>query len=451
MRGTFCGDGREEGKGGQTSFNQKERPTVVTQTIDAPITLEHRAFVDYAFNHWLDCLKLGTKPSTLCLIGPPGIGKSSAAHDIAKRMQDYVRANPAIIFGPEGNTLPKAVKLLQNARADKTLTKDDIQALAFLLDFSSKLPEDLGGLPFRNGDFVDYCPQRWVGKLCEQYAFGVYVQDDLPAAPQAMQVAGRQAALERRVHEHLFTDAILIIVTGNRREDKASASTLPAHFRNSVTMLAIEPSLDEWKKWYLKQNGVDAIIAAFLSFKTDVFSETPKDSKDKLGAFATPRSWTALGRQFQTAKRAGVTVLLAIASGCVGKANALLFTGFVEVMNELVDPELVLDDAKKHMPEPLKTLDDPSKRCAMAASLGEHSAMRWKNRKGAARDKVPDDLLTALAWTSVAGDEYSAVGIQTFLDMGGDLTAIARMARRAKNDPVIGRLLDHVKSALLGV
>lgn len=64
---------------------------------------------------------------------------------------------------------------------------------------------------------------------------------------------------------------------------------------------------------------------------------------------------------------------------------------------------------------------------------------------------VPEKLLGALAWCSVAGDEYSAVGIQTFLDLGGNLTAIARMARKAKTDPVIGRLLDHVKVALLGV
>jgi hypothetical protein len=424
----------------------------MTTTIDAPITIEHQAFVEYAFNHWLDCLKSGAKPRTLCLLGPPGIGKSSAANDIAKRMADYVRANPLVIFGT--TKIEEALDLLAKERGlnREDLTEQDITALAYLLDFSSKLPEDLGGLPFRSDDgYVDYCPQRWVGKLCEKFAFGVYVEDDLPAAPQAMQVAGRQSALERRVHEHKFTDAVLVIVTGNRRQDKASAGTLPSHFRNSVTLLAIEPSLDEWKKWYGKQTGTDPVVPAFLSFKTELLSETPGESKDKLGAFATPRSWYSLGTQFATAQRCGDAMLLAVAAGCVGKANALTFCAFVEIRNNLANPEEVLDDPKAAMPDPLEMLDDPSKRCAMATALGERAAARWTKLKGAKRDEVPEKLLAALAWTSAAGDEYSAVGVQTFLDMGGNLTAIARMARKAKGDPVIGRLLDHVKSALLGV
>ena len=425
---------------------------MATETLDVPTTLEHSTFVEYAFNHWLDSLKAGVKPKTMCLLGPPGIGKSSTAYDIAKRMSNYVRANPEIIFGEGVNTLAKAVALLQKERNDKTLTDQDITSLAYLLDFSSKLPEDLGGLPFRTDDnFVDYCPQRWVGKLCERFAFGVYVEDDLPAAAQAMQVAGRQSALERRVHEHQFTDAILVIVTGNRREDKSSATTLPAHFRNSVTLLCIEPSLDEWKKWYAKQKGVDPVVAAFLTWKSESLSETPTESKDKLGAFATPRQWHSLGQQFGTAQRCGGEVLLAVASGLVGKGHALEFTAFVEIRNTLVEPDKVLDDPRGALPRPADVLDDPSKCVAMVTSLGECSAMRWKKRTGEARDRVPEQLLAALAHCSEAvGDEYCAVGVQTFLDLGGNLTAIARMARKAKTDPVIGRLLDHVKVALLG-
>lgn len=462
----------------------------MAETIDAPITLEHTAFVDYAFNHWLDSLKAGVRPKTLCLLGPPGIGKSSAAYAIEKRMTDYVRANPQIIFGVA--SLDQAVTLLEEERArelrgrvsfdlimknadrDKPLdtealdslievtvearlrlldplTKEDVKAVCEILDFSSKLPEDLGGLPFRNGDFVDYCPQRWVAKLCGKFSFGVYVQDDLPAAAQAMQVAGRQSALESRIHENRFADAILVVVTGNRREDKASAATLPSHFRNSVTLLAIEPGVDEWKKWYGAQRGVDPVVSSFLSWKPDLLSETPKDSKDKLGAFASPRQWHSLGLQFVTAQRCGDEVLLAVASGLVGKAIALEFCAFVEIRNTLVDPDEVLDNPQVAMPKPLDMLDEPSKRCAMATALGERAAHRWKKLKGKARDETPEKLLGALAWISQAGDEYSAVGVQTFLDLGGNLTAIARMARKAKTDPVIGRLLDHVKVALLGM
>lgn len=447
--------------------------------LDTPITLEHSEFVDYAFAHWLFCLENGIRPKTMCLLGPPGIGKSSAAYSIQEKMTAYVREHPELIFGV--STLKEAVALLEAERTEavrakhygevlegklspedyearvafvlerqEPLTEADVAAFAELLDFSSKLPEDLGGLPFRSADgFTDYCPQRWVAKLCGKYSFGVYVQDDLPAAPQAMQVAGRQSALENRIHQHRFADGVLVMVTGNRREDKASAGTLPSHFRNSVTLLSIEPSLKEWKAWYGKQKAVDPVVPAFLSWKPDYLSQTPGESKDKLGAFATPRQWFSLGQQFRAAKGCGDNVLDAVAAGLVGRGIALEFCGFVEIRSELPPPEKVLDDPKTYLAKPREILNEPSKRCAMATALGEHAAARWKKLKGEERNEVPGKLLTALAWAAEAGDEYSAVGVQTFLDQGGNLTAIARMARAAKGDPVVGRLLDHVKRALL--
>jgi len=431
---------------------------VESTDLDVPITLEHHTFVDYAFNHWLDSLKAGVPSKTLCLLGPPGIGKSSTAYDIRKRMEDYVRANPQIIFGVE--TVKEALKLLTELREEElgkaeskklpALTVEDIRGIAELLDFSSKLPEDLGGLPFRAPDnFVDYCPQRWVGRLSRKFAFGVYVEDDLAAAAQAMQTAGRQSALERRIHEHKFAPGILVMVTGNRREDRSAAATLPAHFRNSVCLISIEPSVDEWKKWYGKQRGCDPIIAAYLTWRPEDLSQLPKDN-DKMGAFATPRQWHSLGQQFKTAMRCGDAVLLAIAAGLIGKPRALDFVSFVEIKNTLVDPEKVFEDPQGALPKPVEMLDEPSKCIAMVCALGEIAAHRWKRKKGKVKDEAPEKLLRSLAWVCAAGDEYSAVGVQTFLDSGGNLTAIARVARDQRGDPIIGRLLDHVKSALLG-
>jgi len=128
----------------------------------------------------------------------------------------------------------------------------------------------------------------------------------------------------------------------------------------------------------------------------------------------------------------------------------MTFLGFVEVRNTLVDPETVFEDPEGALPKPQATLDEPSKCVAMVCALGEIAAQRWKQGKDKKKEQAPEKLLRALAWVSAAGDEYSAVGVQTFLDNGGNLTAIARVAREQRNDPVIGRLLDHVKSALLG-
>lgn len=398
--------------------------------VDAPITISFKQFVDYAFAHWLDSVEKGLPCKTLCLLGSPGIGKSSTAYALAKKMTDYVRANPDFLF------------------KDGAPDRDKIEAVCRILDFSSMLPEDLNGLPFRNGDMTEYCPQRWVHELVGDTAFGVVVQDDLPAAAPAMHTAGRQMALERRIHDHHFGPGILIIVTGNRREDKAGANTLPSHFRNSVTLLAIEPDLDEWKRWYGRQEAHDTIVAAFLTWQPGLFSKTPKD-EDKMGAYPTPRQWASLGRQFQGAKKAGTDVLFAVSSGCVGKPAATTFSAFVEVYASLPDPEKVLDNPRGMIPNPHDLLGTPDKQIAMTCALGDAAARRWKHGKGKDRDEAPVKLFKALAHVCDGAGEYSATGIQTFLDAGGNLTAIARVAKDYRSDREIGPLLDHVKDALL--
>ncbi len=317
------------------------------------------------------------------------------------------------------------------------------------------LPEDLNGLPFRDGDETRYCPQRWVHELCGALSYGVVVQDDLPAAAPAMHTAGRQMALERRIHDHHFSPGILIVVTGNRRQDKASASTLPSHFRNSVCLLGIDADLDEWKKWYGGQEHLDPVIPAFLTWKPELLSQAPTQKNvDKMGAFPTPRQWASLGAQFAAAQASctpkSTDVLLAVAAGLVGKPNATTFVGFVEVFSKLPDPEKVLNDPKRHLPDPDKTLPTPDKQIAMAVALGDRAARIYK--KGSAKDRngVALKLMLAIAHCFGSAGEYSATGIQTFLDSGGNLSAIALVAKTKRSDKVLGPLFDHIKDALLG-
>jgi hypothetical protein len=414
--------------------------------------MEYSTFVDYSFAHWLDSLQTGQPAKTLCLLGPPGIGKSSTAYALAKRMTDYVRKNPEIIL----DTLPDSFFGDEKAKDRDRPTRDETlgvlkssKAIARLLDFSSMLPEDLNGLPFREGLFTRYCPQEWVAELVNLIGYGVMVLDDLPASANAMQTAGRQSALERRIHDHAFAPGILIIVTGNRREDKSSAKTLPAHFRNSVTLLTVEPNVDEWCKWYGNQPHHDGIVAAFLRWKPELLSELPGKAS-KLGAFATPRQWANLGRQFKVANATGTHVLFEIASGVVGDGNATTFCGFVEIHNQLVDPELVFDDPKGNLPKPGNMLNEASKLVAMSCALGEIAANRCKRGKGKVASEAPEKLLRSLAWATSENNEYCAMGVQTFLDAGGNLTHIARVAREKRSDKVIGVMLGHLKAALLG-
>lgn len=403
--------------------------------------MRNNHLVDTMFNMWVSAIESGQPQQTVCLLGPPGIGKTMSGRQLAERMTAYMQAKHP---RKEGEPYPAATCRIN--------------------DLSSMLPEDLLGLPFRKGGLTQYCPHEWLAQLCEPEAYGVLVLDDLPASPPALQVASRQLSLERRVHDHHLSDRVFIIVTGNRREDKSAASTLPAHFRNSVLMLEVQPDLEEWATWYGKQPYHHPMVPAFLRWKVERLSTLPKDA-DKRGVFATPRTWTMLGRQYEVAQRSNA--LLEIARGLVGEGIASEFKAFIDVRAELVPPDKVLRDPKAALPNPRQQLNSIDRMIAMSTALGEVAAVWTKeadapdksessptlggpegdnrsNRKKRAQD-APLQLLRALSWVTAHQREYVAAGIYTYLNNGGNQTQLVKVAMANNKDPLVGGLLQHLK------
>jgi hypothetical protein len=232
-------------------------------------------------------------------------------------------------------------------------------------------------------------------------------------------VAIRQLVLDRQIGEAKLADGIKIVVTGNRREDKSAASVLPAHFRNSVCLITIDVSLEEWRNWYGQQDGHAAVIPSFLSYKNHL-SKLPKDA-DEIGAFATPRSWAKLGRLYEVAIRTGN--LLEVAGGLVGQGVAIEFQSFVNTRAALIPPEEILRDPIGKIPNPRTYLDTPDKSWAAMTGIAEVAAA-WHVKGGKDGKAAPGQLLLAMAHLSTGNREYAPVAINTF-------AANAKNARKA--------------------
>tara|TARA_Y100000034_G_scaffold134516_1_gene203163 strand:+ start:678 stop:1808 length:1131 start_codon:yes stop_codon:yes gene_type:complete len=371
-----------------------------------------KSFVDTCMGIWKQSQQKEQTPVTVTVLGPPGTGKTSAGRLVAERMTTFVQArNP---------TAPPAV--------------------CFSLDLSSMLPEDLMGLPFRSGDVTRYCPQSWMAPLCEEGAYGVLILDDLPAAAGNVQVACRQVSLERRIHEMKLADGIFIIVTGNRREDKSAATTLPAHFRNSVVLLPFSPDFEGWEAWYMDK-GFESDIPAFLHYKRDHFSRLPKDA-DKRGAFATPRTWSMLGQLIGAVPEEHVPE---VASGLVGDGVASEYAAFRMLRRELVDPEQVLENPRKAVPD-LGILDGhPDRVIALVTGLGEVAARKAKGQK---TQEVLTKFLRALAYVTSKNREYVSVGVSTFRACTGSMRDLLVAARKGNDDPDIKDLISYLAKTL---
>jgi hypothetical protein len=362
------------------------------------------------FEMWLAGLA-DNNLQTVCLLGAPGIGKTSAARELAVQMTEHRRKSDP------------------NAK----------QAVSRVLDLSSMLPEDLGGLPYAkdrgDGRVTKYAPPEWLAEICEPDAYGVLVFDDLPAASTAIQVASRQASLERRVHDHRIAPGVMIVVTGNRREDKSAASTLPAHFRNSVMILTVEPDFKRWETWYHDQ-GYDSLVTQFLTYRSAHFSHLPADA-DSVGAFATPRTWSMLGRLIPTGRKTGT--LRDMAAGLVGEGVTTELMAFELVRSQLVAPEKVLADPEGALPNAKATLNSPDRMIAMVTGLADAAIHKAAQKTGG---KAYEEYLKALAYvTDAGGREYVATSITTFIAHRGNFRKLKDAVNNVKGEPRVKGML----------
>ena len=366
------------------------------------------------FEMWLSGVA-GNNLQTVCLLGAPGIGKTSAARELAAMMTQHMQQKT----GGDGMGVKPAV--------------------ARVLDLSSMMPEDLMGLPYgqdRGQDRVTkYAPQEWLAEVCAPGAYGVLVFDDLPAASTAIQVASRQASLERRIHDNRIAPGVMIIVTGNRREDKSAASTLPAHFRNSIMILTVEPDFKRWETWYHDQ-GYDALVTQFLTYRSAHFSRLPADA-DVHGAFATPRTWAMLGRLVETGRKTGA--LRDMASGLIGEGVATELMAFELVRSQLVAPDKVLADPEGALPNPKASLNSPDKMIAMVTGLADAAIHKAGQKTGG---KAYEEYLKALAYvTDAGGREYVATSITTFIAHRGNFRKLKDAVNSVKADTRVKGML----------
>lgn len=358
-----------------------------------------------------------TPPPTILFLGPPGIGKTTAAYNLARHMGE--------------------------------------NAFVEVLDLTSMLPEDINGLPYRENGVTRYSPQAWAARCAAPGACGVLVFDDLPAASPAVAAAVRQVVLERRVRDQPLSSDVLVMVTGNRREDAAGASVLPSHFRNAVCIVEMTVDADGWGKWFL-QNGGDPLVYGFLRWKPSMLSMLPKEA-DKKGSFATPRSWAMLSRHLPAARTAGC--VSEMVSGFVGEGVAGELSTYLASVDGLPPIRDIFNDPKGTVPTPEDFADSPDRMMAIVTGLSHLTAMetnKSRMRQGAPYRMSEDDYtlalaaqgFTALGWIVQKRFEYMATAIHTYDAAGGHPDVLPALMRREMLPPEVLATWKNIGQAL---
>lgn len=223
------------------------------------------------------------------LWGAPGIGKSSIVHKVAK---------------------------------DNSLDLIDLR-------ISQLAPTDIRGLPHVEDGLAKFAPPSYLpheGK-------GILFVDEFNMASPSMMGIAQQLILDRQVGDYKVPEGWFIVAAGNRVEDRAAVSQMPAPVANRFIHFYVDPSLDSWKEYAIASDVSDQIIS-FLNFRPQLLFNFNKSAQ----AWPSPRSW-----QFASdLLKIGESI-----DAAVGEGTAAEFYSYQAIYSRLPDVDLILDGSKE--------------------------------------------------------------------------------------------------------
>ncbi len=240
------------------------------------------------------------------LWGPPGVGKSQMVSQVGQRH------NAAVI---------------------------DIR-------LSQMEPSDLRGIPFRNGEVVEWAEPAILPHEAVHGNEGILFLDEITSAPPSVSAAAYQLILDRRLGEYKVPDGWAIFAAGNRQGDRGVTYTMPAPLANRFAHFEVETNLDDWVSWAYA-NGIDEKVIAFLRFRPELLFDF--DPAHNPVAFPSPRSWEFAHRALQ--KFGDMPDLLVDSlQACVGPAAGIELGAFVDNLDNLPDIDAILNGDEVAVP-----------------------------------------------------------------------------------------------------
>ena len=246
----------------------------------------------------------------LFLWGPPGIGKSEVVQEVADELKGHV----------------------------------------IDLRMAQMEPTDIRGIPYFNRDInkMDWAAPVDLPDedLASQYPIVVLFLDEMNSASPAVQAAGYQLILNRRVGKYVLPDNVVIVAAGNRDSDKGVTYRMPMPLANRFLHLEMRADFTSWQTWAVNK-AIHKDVVGYLSFaKQDLYEF---DGKSSSRAFATPRSWCFVSDLLNDEDDTDSDTLFNLISGAVGEGLAVKFAAHRKVAGRMPEPSDILSGKVKDL------------------------------------------------------------------------------------------------------
>ncbi len=243
-------------------------------------------------------------------------------------------------------------------------------------------PSDLRGIPFRNGERVEWAVPAMLPDAERHGVEGILFLDEITSAPPSVSAAAYQLILDRRLGEYRVPDGWAIFAAGNRQGDRGVTYSMPAPLANRFAHFEVETNLDDWVSWAYA-NGIDERVIAFLRFRPELLFDF--DPSHNPVAFPSPRSWEFAHRALQKFADSG-PLLVNTLQACVGPAAGIELGAFVDNLDNLPDLDAILRREQVSMPREIDL------QYAVASALVGR-ALRAKNEKPEQANEVYGAIL----------------------------------------------------------
>ena len=226
------------------------------------------------------------------LWGPPGVGKSSIVRKVA---------------------------------ADANMKLIDLR-------ISQLAPTDLRGLPFVQDDKAHFAPPSFL----PQDGTGILFLDEANQASPSMMALAQQLILDRQVGDYVVPEGWFIVAAGNRTEDRAAVSQMPAPVANRFLHFNVESDLTSFKEYAIRK-GLNEQIISFLNFRPQLLFDFNKNAT----AWPSPRSW-----EFANTL---LNIDLEI-DAAVGQGASAEFYAYQSIYSRLPDVDAILNGQSVEVP-----------------------------------------------------------------------------------------------------
>ena len=233
---------------------------------------------------------------SVALWGPMGVGKSTLVRKFAEKL---------------------------SVQINEPVRVTDIR----LLNFS---PVDLRGIPAAdtNKEFTVWLKPKIFD--LPQNGVNILFLDEISAAPQSLQAAAYQIALDKQIGEHKLPDNCIVICAGNRTTDRSVAFRMPKALANRLMHFEINADFGSWYEWAV-ENKVDERVIGYLAFDN---SKLNLEAGMEELAFPTPRSWEFVSNLLTITGKEPEEIH-DLLCGCIGLSNAGEFEAWCRVYRHL--------------------------------------------------------------------------------------------------------------------